>query len=211
MIDIDDVNKYDSELDTMIDSLLNYLKNNERLGKLIDNFYPEWPEANQGEGEKTLSAHSVTIKHNYTMRTLVKVDDIIGETVKVAATYRVGEYNNDIQVDIWCPYKSQRNEIYKAFYETINEEMLNSDSKPSGLSLVLENYFDTIARYDIVGYNFPDDERSSQEDEWRVKIDLKVHFDKKLQVLSNKILEPIIVDSDPDTKEEWISETIIIE
>lgn len=210
MIDIDDVNKYDSELDTVIDSLINYLDTKERLRNDIDKFYPEWPDANQGEYEKTLSVHSVNVDHNYTMRTLLSQRDIIGETVKVAALYRVGEYEMDLQLDIWTPYKAQRNSLYKKFYEIINEEMMTGDSKPSGLSLTLENYFDTIARYDIVGYNFPDDERSSQEDEWRVKVDLKVHFDKKIEVIANKITDTIIVDKDTDTGEEWISETIII-
>lgn len=210
-IDIDDVNKYDSELDTVIDSLINYLNTSERLGDKIDKFYSEWPEANRGEFDRSISCFTVSSDHNYVQPVLEKIEDISNEAVKVAATYRVGSYNMDLQLDIWCAYKAQRNELYKMFYEIMNEEMLTKDWAPSGLSLKLENYFDTIARYDIVSYNFPDDQRSSQEDEWRARIGLRVHFDKKLQKVQYKITEPIIVDKDQDTGEEYISEHVIIE
>lgn len=207
-IDIDDVNEYDSELDTVVDSLINYLKDDLRLGEHFDVFHNEWPEANNGENEKILACHTVTVKHNYTFPTLLSKQDIIGDTIKTAALYRVGSYDIALQVDMWFTYKSQRNKAYKKFYEVINEDMLNNDFVPSGLSLKLENYFDTIARYDISGYTFTDDERSSQEDEWRVKIDLKVHFDKKLQKVMHKINETVIVTS--NEIEEYISEKVQI-
>jgi len=209
MIDIDDVNKFDPELDTVVDSLVNYLQ--ERLSDDIDQFYSEWPEANLGENEVTLAAH--TIDAALTNRKIVIVDkqDILNESVKAAATYRLGTYDINIQVDIWTPYKAKRNELYTKFCDTINEEFLNGDWKPVGLSLTLENYFDTIARYEIVGYNFPDEERASQVDEWRVVIAMKAHFDKKRQKIVNKITDSIIVDSDEITEEEYISEHIVIE
>lgn len=208
MIDIDDVNSGASELDTVIDSLINYLE--ERMSDTIDKFYPEWPEANMGEYQNVLSVHTVNASHRHTMRTLLSAQDVLNDDIKTAALYRVGDYEMELQVDIWCAYKSQRNKIYSKFYDIINEELMTKDNAPAGLSLKLENYYGVIARYDISGYNFPDDERSSQEDEWRVKIDLKVHFDKVVEIALNKIKETIIVDTDPDTGEETISENIVI-
>jgi len=205
-----DVNKYNSELDEVLDELIRYLDVDSRLKGLIQKFYNEWPEANEGEFENVFSCHVVKAGLVKTYPKLLKTEPITGDAIKVAALFGVGQYDIDVQVDIWTPYKANRAVLYKKFSEAVDEEFLTTDNGSSGLSLTLANYFDTIARYEIVGYNFPDDERSSQTDEWRVKVDLKVHFDKKLEKVYNKIVTPIIVDKDAVTDEEYISEHIII-
>lgn len=210
MKDIDEVNIHDSELDTVIDTFIDYLKNSDALKKEIDEFYPEWPDANGGEEEVTLSVHTVNAEHEPRMRTLKSKTDIVGDPVKAAALFKIGAWDFDIQVDIWTPYKAKRNELYKKFHDLINAEFMSDGVSPAGLSLTLKNYFDTIARYEIVGYNFPDDERSSQDDSWRVRIDMKVHFDKMIELVLNKITETVIVIKDQDTDEEYISERVEI-
>lgn len=210
MIALSDVNVHDPEVETVVKSLTEYLNTPERMGDDVDKFYNEFPDANEGEFSVVLSAHTVNADHTHVFPVVDKLTPIIDEDIKQAATYRTGKYDIRIQVDIWAPYKAQRNALHKKFTDIINEDFLTMDGRPTGLSLPLVNYFDTIARYDIISYNFPDSERSSQEDEWRARLVLNVHFDEKRQKVVNTIKEPILVVKDTDTGEEFISETIEI-
>lgn len=200
-IDIEEVNNYDSELDTVIDSLIAYLSDKDRLGKDIDGFYNDWSEGNNDEQERRLVCQTVSVNHTYTQPKLLSKQDVTGvNPAATAVRYRVGQYEIDLQLDIWTSYKAQRNHLYKKLYDIFNEDFLTKDNYASGLSLTLANYFDVIARYDIVGYNFLDDQRSSLDDEWRVKVDIRVHFDKIQEKAQYKILETILVTEEDDAQ-----------
>lgn len=212
-INREDVNISDPETDTVIESLIEYLKTPLRMGEFIDQFYDEWPEANQGEFEKTMSIHTVDSSDVPHSPYVESTEEITNELVDVAATMVTGKIDIKIQVDMWLPYKKLRGKAYKQFIKSIDEEFLNNDSRPMGLSLPLINYFNTIARYDIVGYNFPDDQRSSQEDDWRIIIDMQVHFNKKVQKILPKMTDIQLVTDDGvvgNDTEEYISETVVI-
>lgn len=196
MIDADEIGVHDPEIETVVQSLINYLNTDERMGSLIDQFYDEWPDANQGEYEKTMAIHTVRATHTDAMKEVKNVQEVLNDSINVAVSYSTGYYDINLQVDIWCPYKHQRNELYQKFYDIINEEFLTKDNVSKGLSLTLENYFDTIARYDIVGYNFPDSERASQENDFRAVIDMTVHFDKIMQKKQPKMTQIEITEQD---------------
>lgn len=79
----------------------------------------------------------------------------------------VGQYDFEMQIDIWCGTKEERFKLYDEFFAAINKLQI-----PMGLSLVLVDYHNTVARYDISGHRFDDSEAGSQRAEWRVKVDL---------------------------------------
>jgi hypothetical protein len=209
MISQDDLTVTLPESEIAIQELKKYLELN--MGNAVDKYYGEWPDSHLGEYENTLSIHTVNAAHTHVMPSKESETDIIEDASKVAALYRTGKFDLTLQVDIWSPYKVKRNELFKLFHDTLNKEFAEGDSRPTGLSLQLAGYYNVIARYDITGYNFPDSERGSQEDDWRAVIDLQVHFDTKRYKLLTKIQETIIVDKDEVTEEEWISETVIID
>jgi hypothetical protein len=86
---------------------------------------------------------------------------------KVFSTMVVGEYDLTMQLDLWCRNKAEREKIFGLVFEAINKTVL-----PMGLSLPLPDYFGEIARFDVDGYQFVDDESSAQRQEWRVRISL---------------------------------------
>lgn len=89
----------------------------------------------------------------------------------------IGQYDARYQVDIFAGYKIQRSRLMESVIDALNLEQIESDL-PSGLSLVLEEYHDVIARYDQVGYTYIDGEQNSQKGQWRVKLDLIVNYSK---------------------------------
>jgi len=89
------------------------------------------------------------------------------------ATYIVGQYNITLQLDLWTEYKNTNIDWYEKLMDCFDSQFINGD-KPQGLSLVLDDYEDAIARYDVVGYNYQDNEENSQRSEWRRTLQVKV-------------------------------------
>jgi hypothetical protein len=89
----------------------------------------------------------------------------------------IGMIDSRIQVDIWTEYKIQRGRILDLVDKALNKQLFEQDL-PAGLSLILEEYHNAIARYDQVGYTYMDGEQESQKANWRVKLDLVVNYPK---------------------------------
>lgn len=79
----------------------------------------------------------------------------------------VGNYEMQLQVDLWCQSKFERQDMFEVFFNGFNLK-----SEEMGISLPLPNYFDEIARFNIVRFEFIDTEEQSQRDEWRVRFDV---------------------------------------
>jgi len=212
-IDADEINVFDPEPETVVTSLLNYLNNENRLGEHIDEnaFYDEWADANGSDYEDSLCVHTVGDgEHEHVQPALRARTAIINDSLNTANTYSIGKYKFKLQVDIWTASKYKRNQLYKSLYSAINEAFINGSDRSSGLSLMLENYFSAIARYDITSYNFPDSESVSQEDEWRVRIQIDCHFDQRVMKIEPIMADIQTVTSDQTTGEEYISPTVNI-
>lgn len=114
--------------------------------------------------------------------------------------YVVGQYDWNIQLDIWCQNKEQRHQLYDQFFKAFNSQF-----PVMGLTLEMSDYYKILCRYDQIGLNYdPDGEGSSQRKEWRVKIDLlgscKAVADRK---------EFAILTTEIDT--ENVNEKVVIE
>jgi hypothetical protein len=77
--------------------------------------------------------------------------------------YRVGTYNIELQLDLWCASKSK----LETLYETLMDVM-NPDLHPMGLTLTLDEYHDRPCHYVITGYNTASfGEQNAQRGTWR--------------------------------------------
>lgn len=86
-------------------------------------------------------------------------------THKKDIRYVVGSYEFNLQVDLWCRTKEERNEYYQKFFKA-----MTSQFPVLGLTLTLENYYSSVCRYNMTSFLKEDAEISSQTREWRVKI-----------------------------------------
>lgn len=111
----------------------------------------------------------------------------------------IGQYDARIQLDLWTEYKIQRGRLLDIFDNALNKQQIESDL-PSGLSLILSDYYSAIARYDNVGYTYMDSEENSQKDEWRVKVDLLVNYPKIKVKSIPRISEIKIINQISDDK-----------
>ena len=142
-----------------IKALLKHIEDNVAV---IEKLYPEWPNFND-----KLVTPSVSIITAGTPEYINKPieDTIIGNDPdnvnNVLVLQSIGEYNKRLQLDIWCEYKNQRSTIIELLFDCINKDYIDNNN-PAGLSLTLSDYHDVIARYDIVSYNYLDNEDGSR-------------------------------------------------
>ncbi len=134
---------------------------------------------------------------NY-MPTIHSKEDHETDDTKLNVVYNMGQYNLNLQIDLWCEYKAQREAFYQVFMDIMDTQFFENDA-PAGLSLVLPDYFDAIARYDQVSYNYMDGEESSQRSEWRVMIRIITTFPRLKKKVASKIKEAIIKHNVSDT------------
>lgn len=156
-------------LSAIVGEIAKYLQN-EIPG--LNEIHEEFPAANR-ELEKPIAAlttvsNPLTPMYNAIIRT--EADPQNANKLKTLS--RVGQYNYRLQLDIWAETKKQRNELYDRVFHAMNKEAFESDLG-GGVSLTLADYYDIIARYEMVDYTFNDSEQSSQTDEWRVKITIE--------------------------------------
>ncbi len=183
---------------TAIRSLIEYLYPNMPNFDL-DNITEEWPDPNMDMIYPAMSIISKPIEYIPIPPQVISVTDIVGgeNDGKYQALYNVGQYNLGIQVDIWCENKEDRGVFYEEFMDALNQEFINSDL-PTGASISLIDYHNSIARYDIIGYNYPDDGNSSQIGEFRVKIDLVANFMRIKEVIRSKMATIVLEDEISD-------------
>lgn len=81
----------------------------------------------------------------------------------------VGNHVFNFQLDFWCSSKPERHAIFKEFFNAFNK-----DTNAMGLSLQMEDYYNTFAHYSITDLDTSDSEDQSQRSEWRIKIGLVV-------------------------------------
>lgn len=185
--------------EAVLDSLRRYLQDNVSG---IAKVYAQWPYPNQNLVYPCISLTAQDPNFvNYAPQDF-KTEDIGNQKLKVH--YHTGQYNLNIQADIWVSNKSERSKLYNAFDEALNKGFLLYD-RPRGLSLKLKEYYNEIARYEQNGYSYIENEDSSVKGEWRVKVNLIVNFRKVDTAIRYKISEMTLESEIEGTKE-----TIII-
>ena len=150
------------------------------------------------------TAHRITLSKNYEV-----LDNRIDRSdVLKRVLYHFGYLEFTIQANIWTDSKEDRHDISEKIIRVLNPDV----GVTSGLSLSLDEYYDSICRYDMVGSETMGNEDTAIRNEWRFRIDLKTNMD----LLLNKdeyIAAHISLKTDiQDTvgKQSEILETVII-
>lgn len=138
-----------------------------------------------------------------------------GDANKDLVRYMAGQYEMNLQIDLWCEYKLERADIYQKVANAFNKQFIIGLRESTGLTLELDDYYSMFAAYDIVGYNFPEDEQSSQRSEWRVMVQVSCIHSKIVEKSEYRMEEitlkhEISSDRDPETDNIDIQENVVI-
>jgi hypothetical protein len=162
----------------------------------------EWPDTNVQLDFPSISI--MTKKPIYTPFTPViynqvpKVDQPMDQP-RLTCDMMVGEWDQPLQLDLWCANKEQRNQLFDEFFKAFT---LAVPDGPVGVSLQLPNYYNAWSRFDMDNYQYLDDEASAQRSERRAVISVLSNVPAiRTQVLNTiKVLEveSQIVDNIPD-------------
>lgn len=128
------------------------------------------------------------------------------------SVYLVGQYDKRLQLDIWTDYRDIRTDLYEKLHNVFMGQFVNSEQS-AGLSLVLKDYYNAVARYDIVGYTILDAEPNSQVSEWRVKVDVLVNYPRLLSKTESSITQATIkhaIGEESNTENLDINETFVV-
>ncbi len=149
-----------------------------------------WPKTSEKLDLPTISllqaGESEIRNHNPRQINFVPVD---GEAVQVKARYITGAIELKIEAHIWDSSKSRLGAAFTAFKDAINKSQSVDIYNPKGLELELAGYYGTLARYDILRYNYINGESESQRSEYRMKVTLSCHFDEIKEVTTSKMIE----------------------
>lgn len=168
--------------------------------------FDEWPSPEYKNDCITIAVTTVgEAELQNRMPCVHKRQDDPEDSNKLLVDYIVGQYNLGIQVDVWTEYKAQRDDWYEKIDDVLDSQFLESEQS-RGLSLTMVEYFDAIARYDQVGYNYSDSEESVQRSEWRVRFNISASFPKIRRKVQSKIIEATVVadinEDKPESSEE---------
>jgi len=121
-----------------------------------------------------------------------RYSEIAGDGINVKAIYTVGAIEMQIVADIWESSKSGVGAAFSRFKNAINKAQRQNVDNSKGLTLELQGYYGTLARYDIVRYNYIEGEAESQRREHRIKVVLTCHFNEIMEVTMPKIADTIL-------------------
>jgi len=159
----------------------------------LNDVQDEWPNHNQELNMPCAAVTTIgTPEYNSIMPTYLRRSE---DNLK--SIYHVGTYDITISIDLWCEYKHTRGVLLERLIDTFNKQF-QEQGLSLGLSLQLESYHNVIARYDINGYNYTDNEEASQRDEWRAKVNVLVNF-MKIMEKEESLMEVIEIDQTVDT------------
>jgi len=132
----------------------------------IKEFYDEFPNASVAFKMPSVSIISKNYEFSPEMSPYrISTGTIVNNKAKVL--YVVGDYEVGIQLDIWAGSKEERDDLFDATFNSLNPKI-----SPMGLTLKLNEYFDSLCDYLYVGHEFADSDERSQRDEWRATLSL---------------------------------------
>ena len=105
--------------------------------------------------------------------------------------YSVGDYEIDIQMDIWTEYKAQREEVYNQIRKLFDSQI--KDDLSYGLKLLIPEYFNSWASYDLGDYSYPDNETMALKGEWRLKVPVIANLERLTSVILPRIKSSSII------------------
>lgn len=135
----------------------------------------DWPEDNYAIRYPSISIFTKGPVHRpFSATQLSQLDSDDGKKVLVLSD--IGDYEWRLQLDMWCGNKPERHALYERFYQAFNSQFIEDSKEMAGISLPLVDYHNTMARYDLLSYDFDtDNEAATQRKEWRAKMVVIAH------------------------------------
>jgi len=182
--------------------LVEYMKSNVDED-LLKKVYLEWPNHNE---DLEMPCASVMTVGNPEYRSMMPT---LISNINGVSTYAIGEYDLVLQVDLWAEYKETRGFLMEAMFDLFDKQFQDS-GRSLGASLTLTQYFNTIARYDLTGYTYNDNEEGSQRDEWRSRLRVLVNFQRIITKTESTMDNIAISPSAPDPGIEVDTDIVIV-
>jgi len=174
----------------------------------IKKFHNQWPSGQEALDMPCISLVTVG-KPIITKRFPTRISETALEGNKVVSRYITGQWEHNIQLDLWCEYKETREKLLMQIVDYFDSQFKES-AGPQGLRLVIPEYFDSIASYILTGYTNLDSEDSSKLSEFRVKFDIIADSPKitereeylmKQFIVKNRVDEFVDIDNDVTNEE----------
>lgn len=126
-----------------------------------------WPDP-----EKEIPLPSASVSHGDADRIGHDAAEVLrvpvpGSAVLVDVTYAVGDYTVPVQIDLWATKQSARGEIGDLVRALFTDPEVGDD-----LRLVLDQYADQLATFQIEDWRDTNDADSAKRGEWRQTINL---------------------------------------
>ena len=145
---------------------------------MLKQVYDEFPRPDEDILVPSISV--ITVGNGRIMNNMPTLLEVRGvqDSDKITTFYRTGEYDLDLQVDIWAEYKQTRAKIFDQL-----SSLLIAGSETQGidhgvaLELDREGY-NYLARYEITDYNYLDGENMAAKSEWRATVSVQCNFPK---------------------------------
>lgn len=173
----------------------------------LKEFYDEFPNASVKLKMPSVSVIAKNTDFKPTMVPYYDKDIVPGDIVanKANVLWVVGQYDINIQLDIWAGSKEERDDLYDAVFNALNPKI-----SPMGLTLKLDEYFQTLCDYLYVAHSFSDSAESAEKDEWRATLSLlatcKAIRDRKEFIITDTPT-PAEIEAEPGSE---ISETVVV-
>lgn len=133
----------------------------------------EWPTPNQ---VLTLPALSIINQPSRFFRKAAQVLNVGTVTAHEAeALYDVGDFEMNMQLDIWAKTKLERSRLYQSLFD-----LLNGNFEKNCYALQMTDYHNQWATYQQVGHEFVNSSENGSRSEYRAIV--------RLEVLSRAVL-----------------------
>jgi hypothetical protein len=139
--------------------------------------YREWPNPSIDLDIPSCSIFSTQQNVTPQRNSEISAEDITGEGIKQRFLYLAGYLDFVLQLDLWSDNKEERNDLAAEIFDAFHPEI----GRDSGLSLTLEEYHNTVCRYELQQAQIQDTEDSATRSEWRYRFDLRCHCDLLIQ------------------------------
>lgn len=169
--------------------------------KLNIKVYENWPDSKDKMVLPSISLLANNRQNEKYFPELVSSKPNIDNPDLKDSVYIVGHFDFTIQLDAWTEYKHERVGLVKKIEELFFKEFIDSEL-PSGITLTMTEYNDTIARYDIVGYNYIDSDTTASKSEFRLKMDILVSHPETIKKTEN-IMKDISLEQNTSEQTEF--------
>ena len=129
--------------------------------------YDEWPNHNETMALPALSINCTNARFKRSSNPEQLTQGSVVDNI-ATSTYFIGDYDLNVQLDIWARYKPERATLYRELFD-----LLQAPLDGSGLIISLPNYFSQKVALTEVGHRLPDSPELSSRQEWRATLEFE--------------------------------------